>query len=42
LLNNFCSRNIERACREHITFISLSGDTTQHFTTIAIHPLRKG
>jgi len=29
------SRNIERACREHITFIALSGDTQPHFTTIA-------
>ena len=29
------SRNIERACREHITFIALSGDTAPHFTTIA-------
>lgn len=29
------SRAIERACREHITFIALSGDTVPHFTTIA-------
>lgn len=29
------SRNIERACREHVTFIALSGDTAPHFTTIA-------
>ncbi len=29
------SRAIERACREHITFIALSGDTCPHFTTIA-------
>ena len=29
------SRNIERTCREHITFIALSGDTAPHFTTIA-------
>ncbi len=29
------SRNIERACREHITFIALSGDSQPHFTTIA-------
>lgn len=29
------SRNIERACREHITFIALSGDSGPHFTTIA-------
>jgi transposase len=29
------SRNIESACREHIIFIALSGDTAPHFTTIA-------
>jgi transposase len=29
------SRGIERACREHITFMALSGDTMPHFTTIA-------
>jgi transposase len=29
------SRAIERACREHITFIALSGDSQPHFTTIA-------
>lgn len=29
------SRNIERACREHVAFIALSGDTAPHFTTIA-------
>ena len=29
------SRAIERACREHITFIALSGDTCPHFTTLA-------
>ena len=29
------SRHIERACREHVTFIALSGDTQPHFTTIA-------
>jgi transposase len=29
------SRNIERACREHVTFIALSGDSGPHFTTIA-------
>ncbi len=29
------SRNIERACHEHITFIALSGDSQPHFTTIA-------
>lgn len=29
------SRGIERACREHVTFIALSGDTAPHYTTIA-------
>ena len=29
------SRDIERACREHVTFIALSGDSQPHFTTIA-------
>ena len=29
------SRNIERACVEHVTFIALSGDTRPHFTTLA-------
>ena len=29
------SRGIERACREHVTFIVLCGDTAPHFTTIA-------
>jgi hypothetical protein len=29
------SRHIERACREHVTFIALSGDSGPHFTTIA-------
>ena len=29
------SREIERACREQITFIALSGDSTPHFTTLA-------
>lgn len=29
------SRAIERICREHVTFIALSGDTQPHFTTIA-------
>ncbi|MEK6209837.1 MAG: transposase [Pseudomonadota bacterium] len=26
---------IERACREHVTFIALCGDTAPHFTTLA-------
>jgi transposase len=29
------SRGIERACRDHVTFVALSGDTCPHFTTIA-------
>ena len=29
------SRSIERACREQVTFIALSGDQAPHFTTIA-------
>ncbi len=29
------SRGIERPCREHITFIALSGDCAPHFTTLA-------
>lgn len=29
------SRNIERSCRQHVTFIALSGDSQPHFTTIA-------
>ena len=29
------SRAIERTCREHVTFIALSGDSAPHFTTIA-------
>ena len=29
------SRSIERACREHVTFIALSGDSQPHFTTFA-------
>lgn len=29
------SRHIERACRDHVTFIALSGDSQPHFTTIA-------
>jgi len=28
-------RGIERACREHVTFIALCGDTAPHFTTLA-------
>jgi transposase len=29
------SRQIERACQEHVTFIALCGDQAPHFTTIA-------
>ena len=29
------SRGIERACREHVTFIALCGDSGPHFTTLA-------
>jgi len=29
------SRNIEHACRQHVTFIVLSGDSQPHFATIA-------
>jgi transposase len=29
------SRAIERACRDHVTFMALSGDNVPHFTTIA-------
>lgn len=29
------SRGIERACREHVTFIALCGDTAPSFTTLA-------
>ncbi|HQT71285.1 MAG TPA: IS1182 family transposase [Thiobacillus sp.] len=29
------SRGIEALCRDHVTFIALSGDTMPHFTTIA-------
>jgi transposase len=36
------SREIERACREHVTFIALSGDSAPHFTTIADFVTRAG
>ena len=29
------SRAMERACREHVTFMALSGDSAPHFTTLA-------
>jgi len=29
------SRSMARACREHVTFIALCGDTAPHFTTLA-------
>ncbi|MGE5166830.1 MAG: IS1182 family transposase [Sphingobacteriales bacterium] len=36
------SRGIERACREHVTFIALSGDSAPHFTTLAAFVSRLG
>ena len=36
------SRSIERACREQVTFIALSGDAAPHFTTIANFVSRVG
>lgn len=36
------SRSIERACREQVTFIALSGDEAPHFTTIADFVSRLG
>lgn len=36
------SRQIERACREQVTFIALSGDNVPHFTTIADFVSRLG
>lgn len=36
------SREIERACREQVTFIALSGDSCPHFTTIAAFVSRLG
>ncbi len=36
------SRGIACACREHITFIALSGDSAPHFTTIAAFVSRLG
>jgi transposase len=36
------SRGIERLCREHVTFIALSGDSAPHFTTIAAFVSRLG
>jgi transposase len=36
------SRGIERLCREHVTFIALSGDTAPHFTTLAAFVTRLG
>ena len=29
------SRDIERACKDHVTFIALSGDSAPHFSTFA-------
>ena len=36
------SRQIERACREQVTFIALSGDEGPHFTTLADFVSRLG
>lgn len=36
------SRGIERLCREHVTFIALSGDSAPHFTTLAAFVSRLG
>jgi transposase len=36
------SRGIERACREHVTFIALCGDQAPHFTTLADFVSRLG
>ena len=36
------SRQIERACRDQVTFIALSGDNGAHFTTIASFVSRLG
>jgi transposase len=36
------SRAIERACRDHVTFIALSGDNAPHFTTIAAFVSERG
>lgn len=36
------SREIERACREQVTFIALSGDSAPHFTTLAAFISRLG
>ena len=36
------SRGIERACRDHVTFIALSGDSAPHYTTIAAFVSRLG
>ena len=30
------SRGIEAACRDHVTFIALSGDTAPHVTTLRV------
>lgn len=36
------SRDIERLCREHVSFIALSGDSAPHFTTFAAFVSRLG
>jgi transposase len=36
------SRTIERACRDHVTFMALSGDNAPHFTTLAAFVSERG
>jgi len=36
------SRAMERACRDHVTFIALSGDCVPHFTTLAAFVSERG
>ena len=36
------SRTIERVCRDHVTFMALSGDSAPHFTTIAAFVSERG
>jgi len=36
------SRAMERACREHVTFMALSGDSAPHFTTLAAFVSERG
>jgi transposase len=36
------SRTIERVCRDHVTFMALSGDCVPHFTTLAAFVSQRG